>query len=67
MQYIEWSRPKKVKNATDDQKMMFGLFFSLNQFVAKMDPFAAGALAHMLPVVTVIRQRRKMSLCQGCS
>lgn len=47
MQYIEWSRPKKVKNATDDQKMMFGLFFSLNQFVAKMDPTGgADAILH---------------------
>ena len=52
LQYIEWSRPRKVKNSTDDQKMTFGMLFSLNQFVAKMDPqqpsAAAGADASSL-------------------
>jgi len=40
--YQEWSRPKDVKQgagtALDDQKMMFGLFFSLKTFAAAMDP-----------------------------
>ncbi|CAL5228832.1 g12035 [Coccomyxa viridis] len=40
--YYEWSRPKSVKQGAgtpaDDQKMMFGLFFSLKTFAAAMDP-----------------------------
>ena len=40
--YHEWSRPKPVRQGagtvTDDQKMMFGLFFSLKTFAAAMDP-----------------------------
>lgn len=40
--YQEWSRPKSVKQGagttSDDQKMMFGLFFSLKTFAAAMDP-----------------------------
>ncbi|DBA96345.1 TPA: hypothetical protein ACH3X3_002520 [Trebouxia sp. C0006] len=40
--YQEWSRPKSVKQGAgtplDDQKMMFGLFFSLKTFAAAMDP-----------------------------
>lgn len=42
MFYQEWSRPKSVKQGagttSDDQKMMFGLFFSLKTFAAAMDP-----------------------------
>ena len=42
--YHEWSRPKSVKQGAgtpaDDQKMMFGLFFSLKTFAAAMDPTA---------------------------
>jgi hypothetical protein len=40
VQYIEWSRPRGRKNEADDAKMMFGLLFSLNSFVAKVDPTA---------------------------
>ncbi|KAK9830703.1 hypothetical protein WJX74_003280 [Apatococcus lobatus] len=40
--YHEWQRPKSVKQGagtpSDDQKMMFGLFFSLKTFAAAMDP-----------------------------
>ncbi len=40
--YYEWSRPKSVRHGagslSDDQKMMFGLFFSLKTFAAAMDP-----------------------------
>lgn len=40
--YYEWSRPKSVRQgagtSADDQKMMFGLFFSLKTFAAAMDP-----------------------------
>ena len=40
--YHEWHRPKPVKlgagTQADDQKMMFGLFFSLKTFSAAMDP-----------------------------
>jgi Sybindin-like family len=42
--YHEWSRPKPVQHGAgseqDDQKMMFGLFFSLKTFTAAMDPRA---------------------------
>lgn len=40
--YHEWLRPKPVRHGAgttaDDQKMMFGLFFSLKTFTAAMDP-----------------------------
>ena len=40
--YFEWHRPKHVREGAgtpaDDQKMMFGLFFSLKTFAAAMDP-----------------------------
>ena len=40
--YYEWHRPKHVREGAgtpaDDQKMMFGLFFSLKTFAAAMDP-----------------------------
>lgn len=40
--YHEWCRPKSVRegagSVSDDQKMMFGLFFSLKTFAAAMDP-----------------------------
>ncbi len=40
--YYEWHRPKSVRQGAgtpaDDQKMMFGLFFSLKTFAAAMDP-----------------------------
>lgn len=40
--YHEWSRPKPVKlgagTPSDDQKMLFGLFFQLKVFAAAMDP-----------------------------
>lgn len=40
--YHEWLRPKPVRDGagsiSDDQKMMFGLFFSLKTFAAAMDP-----------------------------
>ena len=42
MYYYEWSRPKPVKlgagTPSDDQKMLFGLFFQLKVFAAAMDP-----------------------------
>ena len=42
--YHEWQRPKSVKQGAgtpgDDQKMVFGLFFSLKTFTAAMDPKA---------------------------
>ena len=36
--YREWSRPKKVSNLMQDQKLMFGFLFSLKQLVLKMSP-----------------------------
>ena len=40
--YHEWLRPKPVRDGAgstlDDQKMMFGLFFSLKTYAAAMDP-----------------------------
>jgi Sybindin-like family len=43
--YHEWLRPKPVRDGagsiSDDQKMMFGLFFSLKTFAAAMDPKCA--------------------------
>jgi hypothetical protein len=55
--YYEWHRPKSVRQGAgtpaDDQKMMFGLFFSLKTFAAAMDPrqCAPGCalLAHAAP------------------
>ena len=42
LQYIEWSRPRQAANAADDAKMVFGLLFSLNAFVSKIDPAGGG-------------------------
>ena len=40
--YHEWYRPKPVSQGAgslaDDQKQMFGLFWTLNNFAAAMDP-----------------------------
>jgi hypothetical protein len=40
--YYEWSRPKSVKQGAgtlaDDQKQMFGLFWTLSNFCATLDP-----------------------------
>ena len=34
--YQEWHRPNSAQ--TDDDKLMFGLIFSLKSFVRKLDP-----------------------------
>ncbi len=49
LQYVEWSRPRQAANAADDAKMMFGLLFSLNSFVAKVDPTGAGSAGGSAP------------------
>lgn len=36
--YKEWHRPLKTLDSNQDQKLMFGLLFSLKSFTAKMDP-----------------------------
>ena len=40
--YHEWYRPMSVAHgagsAADDQKQMYGLFWTLNNFAAAMDP-----------------------------
>jgi hypothetical protein len=40
--YYEWYRPKSVKQGAgtlaDDQKQMFGLFWTLSNFCATLDP-----------------------------
>ncbi|XP_020686240.1 trafficking protein particle complex subunit 1 isoform X1 [Dendrobium catenatum] len=36
--YREWHRPLHTLDAQEDQKLMFGLLFSLRSFTAKMDP-----------------------------
>ncbi|KAG0491861.1 hypothetical protein HPP92_005259 [Vanilla planifolia] len=36
--YREWHRPLRTLDAQQDQKLMFGLLFSLRSFTAKMDP-----------------------------
>ena len=42
LQYQEWYRPKSVKQGAgtlaDDQKQMFGLFWTISNFVATLDP-----------------------------
>ncbi|CAN6477159.1 unnamed protein product [Victoria cruziana] len=39
--YKEWQRPLKTLSPQQDQKLMFGLLFSLKSFTAKMDPLSA--------------------------
>ncbi|XP_074563968.1 uncharacterized protein LOC141820539 [Curcuma longa] len=39
--YREWHRPLRTLDASQDQKLMFGLLFSLRSFTAKMDPVSA--------------------------
>ncbi|XP_077239597.1 uncharacterized protein LOC143880457 [Tasmannia lanceolata] len=36
--YREWNRPLKTLNPQQDNKLMFGLLFSLKSLTAKMDP-----------------------------
>jgi Sybindin-like family len=52
--YHEWLRPKPVRDGagsiSDDQKMMFGLFFSLKTFAAAMDPKCAPSSALYMPL-----------------
>lgn len=36
--YREWHRPLRTLDPTQDQKLMFGLLFSLRSFTAKIDP-----------------------------
>lgn len=36
--YREWHRPLRTLDSQQDQKLMFGLLFSLKSFTAKMDP-----------------------------
>lgn len=36
--YREWQRPLRTLDAQQDQKLLFGLLFSLRSFTAKMDP-----------------------------
>jgi hypothetical protein len=42
LHYQEWFRPKSVKQGAgtliDDQKQMFGLFWTLSNFAATLDP-----------------------------
>lgn len=42
LHYYEWVRPKSVKQGAgslaDDQRQMFGLFWTLNNFCATVDP-----------------------------
>lgn len=39
--YKEWHRPLTTLSPQQDQKLMFGLLFSLKSFTAKMDPTSA--------------------------
>eukprot|EP00243_Klebsormidium_subtile_P002278 TRINITY_DN14470_c0_g1_i1.p1 TRINITY_DN14470_c0_g1~~TRINITY_DN14470_c0_g1_i1.p1 ORF type:complete len:155 (+),score=9.71 TRINITY_DN14470_c0_g1_i1:257-721(+) len=36
--YREWTRPLVTLSSQEDQKLMFGLLFSLKSFTAKLDP-----------------------------
>jgi uncharacterized protein YcfL len=36
--YREWLRPLVTLSPQEDQKLMFGLLFSLKSFTAKLDP-----------------------------
>lgn len=42
LHYNEWYRPKSVKQGAgtliDDQKQMFGLFWTISNFAATLDP-----------------------------
>ncbi|CAA7397380.1 unnamed protein product [Spirodela intermedia] len=39
--YREWHRPLKTLDSQQDQKLMFGVLFSLKSFTTKMDPISA--------------------------
>lgn len=45
--YREWNRPLHTLNAQQDQKLMFGLLFSLMSLTAKLDPTARYVCIYM--------------------
>lgn len=44
MHYHVWLRPLTTLSQQQDQKLMFGLLFSLKSFTAKMDPLRSAVL-----------------------
>eukprot|EP00244_Chara_vulgaris_P009615 TRINITY_DN4151_c0_g1_i2.p1 TRINITY_DN4151_c0_g1~~TRINITY_DN4151_c0_g1_i2.p1 ORF type:complete len:155 (-),score=8.92 TRINITY_DN4151_c0_g1_i2:281-745(-) len=40
LHYHEWNRPLTTLSPHEDQKLMFGLLFSLKSFTTKMDPIS---------------------------
>lgn len=47
--YREWNRPLRTLNIQQDQKLMFGLLFSLKSLTSKMDPVCAEKVSLGVP------------------
>ncbi|GBG72864.1 hypothetical protein CBR_g12583 [Chara braunii] len=52
LHYHEWNRPLTTLSPHEDQKLMFGLLFSLKSFTAKMDPMSDNKAALGAPQPT---------------
>ncbi|MQL98102.1 hypothetical protein Taro_030808, partial [Colocasia esculenta] len=74
--YREWHRPVRTLDAQQDQKLMFGLLFSLRSFTAKIDPtsvekgnlgipLSPHRLPGVLPQVGEITAERRMQFFGG--
>lgn len=50
LQYVEFHRPRQPRNVADDAKMTFGLLFSLNSFVTKLNPLGVGSAGSVAPL-----------------
>ena len=68
--YFEWHRPKHVREGAgtpaDDQKMMFGLFFSLKTFAAAMDPRQCASACCTLHTPYVLNYAISCPRCYVC-
>jgi hypothetical protein len=62
LHYHVWLRPHTTLSQQQDQKLMFGLLFSLKSFTAKMDPLGLAPIPSH-PIPSAFLQTRRLSFC----
>jgi len=61
-----WLRPHTTLSQQQDQKLMFGLLFSLKSFTAKMDPVGCVSLPFLVAVLSSFASSdRVLVICRG--